>query len=205
MQGVYARPKRYCSAKGCDRIHYGRGFCHNHYKKDEAVRYGHPYLFENRIDVLDDYAVVYLEDRKRRVNGKVFIDLDDVDMIRSFKWCLSDGGYGITNLDGTMIRMHAMIMGGIGIDHIDGNRLNNRKSNLRKASYLQNNRHRTSYRNRHGFKGVISKGSRFVSRIKYEGTVIYCGSYLTAEEAANGYDQYAIQLFGDFAHTNFEY
>lgn len=97
------------------------------------------------------------------------------------------------------------------IDHIDGDKLNNRISNLRIAEPRGNtsniglNRANTS-----GFKGVYrSRDGMWIARIrdhrypKYkDGSAkkVFIGQYHTAEEAGAAYDAYAMSLFGDFCY-----
>ena len=207
-KGVYQRkprPIRYCSISHCQKIHYGRGFCHNHYKQDEAVRYGHPYLKENRIVIYEDRAEVFLQNKNRKEVATAIVDIDDVDMIRSFKWCMTDSGYATTNYYGRMIRMHIMVLGFTGIDHINCNRLDNRKVNLRKATYQENNRRAPRRNSKTGVRGVGKRRDRFIVRINPGVKPIAIHSFSTVEEAAYVYDQFAMQIFGEFALTNFEY
>ncbi len=74
------------------------------------------------------------------------IDKDDYDAVASFgKWYKSDSGYAIkkTKIKGknVSVRMHALINKtpkGWHTDHMNGNRLDNRKSNLRTISAAMN-------------------------------------------------------------------
>lgn len=92
------------------------------------------------------------------------------------------------------------------VDHIDGNPLNNHRSNLRAATGAQNRQNSAKMsHNKSGYKGVGQyKGSR-----KFRATITafnkreYIGSYDTAEEAARAWDKRAIELHGEFARTNF--
>src|SRR5262245_35202767 len=81
--------------------------------------------------------------------GKVaLIDDADYELVSRFKWHAQRGGYGntyyaVTNIrlpDGkwTALRMHVLLLGHKGIDHIDGDGLNNQRSNLRLATQSQN-------------------------------------------------------------------
>ena len=74
------------------------------------------------------------------------------------------------------------------LDHIDGDRLNNRWSNLREANWVENARNRLVVPNKSGIRGVqmIASG-RFWARIKVLGRDRYLGSFDTAEGAASAY------------------
>lgn len=108
-------------------------------------------------------------------------------------------------------QMHRLILGlskrnGIEIDHIDGDGLNNQKSNLRGCNHSQNAIHRNCQRNSTtGFKGV----SWFKSSRKYQATItvngvwVRLGFFTDPIQAARAYDQAALKYFGEFAALNF--
>lgn len=91
------------------------------------------------------------------------------------------------------------------IDHINGNTFDNRRSNLRLASKSQNAQNqKLRSSSRTGFKGVCFE--RFTNKYKvqivHNGKNINLGRYLTARQAAEVYDNKAIELFGQYAKTN---
>ena len=89
------------------------------------------------------------------------------------------------------------------IDHINGNTLDNRKSNLRLASVAENNRNSKPRKNLAGFKGVSKNRNRWQATIQHRGVVRYLGSFIHPEDAARAYDKAARELFGEFAYLNF--
>ena len=105
------------------------------------------------------------------------------------------------------MRMHRLIMGldGPNVDHIDGNGLNNQRSNLRLATAEQGNHNR---RKRAGvtsrFKGVSwnRKSQAWRASIQAHGQKIDLGLFDDEIEAALIYDNYARDLHGEFARTN---
>lgn len=85
------------------------------------------------------------------------------------------------------------------VDHINGDRSDNRWINLRPATRAQNAVN-TPARSRTGFKGVYQLGSgRFMASITYEGQQRFLGNFETAEAASKRHDEVALQLFGEFA------
>jgi len=90
------------------------------------------------------------------------------------------------------------------IDHIDGDGLNNIRSNLRAATRSQNlyNRGKTK-NNTSGIKGVSwDKGcSKWRSQIQSNGTHYHLGSFDTKEEAAEAYREAAKKVHKEFSNT----
>lgn len=90
---------------------------------------------------------------------------------------------------------------GLVVDHINGNGLDNRRSNLRHCT-RQQNRYNTPTRreSRSGYTGVKKRANgRFTTYLKGKSY----GTYDTPEEAARAYDLAAIDEYGEFARTNF--
>lgn len=92
------------------------------------------------------------------------------------------------------------------VDHVDGDRLNNRWSNLREASSAQSVRNRGCFSAVSPYIGVSwSKAQRgWVGRVYCGGTVHYCGfSKDDPEKLARRRDRKASELFGSYARLNF--
>ena len=105
--------------------------------------------------------------------------------------------------------MHRQILEapkGVWVDHIDGNGLNNRKSNLRLCSATENACNRRPVPNCHSrYKGVSwhKRQKKWAVRIAKRGKGIHLGSFDDEIEAAVAYDRKAEVLFGEFAYLNF--
>lgn len=103
--------------------------------------------------------------------------------------------------------MHRLILGDPAqfTDHIDGDGLNNQRSNLRPCSPGQNQyNRRLNLKSKSGFKGVQSVASspNWRVRIGFRGKRIYGGVFPTKQEAARKYNELALQYFGEFARLN---
>lgn len=89
------------------------------------------------------------------------------------------------------------------VDHINGNGLDNRRSNLRYASPLDQSRNTRLRRDsKTGFKGVSVFGDRFRATIRVAGNLLSLGVHCDSESAAMAYDAAATKYFGSFAKTN---
>lgn len=140
------------------------------------------------------------------------IDAADVPLVEGFLWKAKTQD-GITYAmagRGSDIRMHRVIMSppaDMVIDHIDGDGLNNRRSNLRICTSTENVRNSKKYTkaNCHSpFKGVIRRpNGKWGAQIMRDGVKVNLGSYSTPELAARAYDMAAREYFGEFARPNF--
>jgi len=151
------------------------------------------------------------------------VDDADYEMVMQYRWHAEAvkgsvtlyAQANITKPDGkhTTIRMHVLIAGyKPRTDHIDGDGLNNQRSNLRPATYRQNNHNMrarrpnvNSARHVSQYKGVTWKesGSRWRARIVIDGKEVGLGTFISELAAAQAYDAAAREAFGEYAKTNF--
>lgn len=147
--------------------------------------------------------------------GKVaIVDDADLPLVTQYKWHCKHG-YAARSTYGngrSTILMHRAILNapdGTEIDHIDGNKLNNRRANLRLCSHADNMKNKVSYKKRaenHScFKGVHWKKAtrKWMACIQLDGKRRHLGHFTDETEAALAYDTAARELFGEFARPNF--
>lgn len=148
------------------------------------------------------------------------VDDDDFERLSRYKWQISIGKKGkgtpyakrSTSKSGKKfgIYMHREVLnisverGKFGLDHIDGDSLNNQKANLRLATYGQNAMNRRTPKHSTPFKGVtLCKAmGKFQAYIQIEKKLKHLGFFEKCEDAAMAYDVAAIAHFGEFALTN---
>ena len=134
--------------------------------------------------------------------GAALIDAADLPLVLGLRWRLHTGGYAHTSPALYMHRRILDVPADVQVDHVNGHRLDNRRSNLRVATVAQQamNRRASSAT---GFKGVSPHRGRYQARIMRDGRHRVLGCYSDAEEAARAYDAAAVELFGAFARLNF--
>ncbi|MBP2635009.1 MAG: Fis family transcriptional regulator [Firmicutes bacterium] len=145
------------------------------------------------------------------------VDDEDYEWLNKFKWHAqkhhTDGYYAVRNVRENGIRrkqyMHKLILGIDGTrtlgDHIDTNKLNNSRNNLRVASFSENRCNiGITNKNTTGYKGVYldKRYNRFYARIKIGDKLSYLGTFSTAQEAAKNYNESALKHYGEFARIN---
>ena len=143
------------------------------------------------------------------------VDDEDSDL-RFVNWCFLKNGYavrGVYNGQTTkMVYIHRTILSKmLGrelsnkelTDHINGDKLDNRRENLRVANNAENTRNQSkSSKNTSGYKGVFYKKDKrkWCARIKVNYVSIHLGYYGTPEEAHKAYCEAADKYFGEFAN-----
>lgn len=137
------------------------------------------------------------------------MDTEDYQWLSKHKWHASEkasGFYACHHKNGKLSYMHREIINApkhLAVDHIDGNPLNNRRSNLRLCSTAQNLFNRRSKRGKSKYKGVHLYKNKWIASIGYNGRHIYIGLFDNESDAAKAYDKKAAELFGQFAYLNF--
>jgi hypothetical protein len=138
-------------------------------------------------------------------NQKILVDDEDFEYLNQFNWYICIGGYAAVKNTKMSTRLHRLVMDakkGEFIDHINGDRLDNRKSNLRTVNKRQNNINAKQKRGK--YKGVSfhKKAGKWVASITVNYKSIHLGLHDTEERAAMEYNTYAYIYQGEFAHLN---
>lgn len=155
----------------------------------------------------DDYAECITYDINFNPNGRVKFDLDDYDRFKDYKVYIRNHNgkyYAVITIDNRKYFVHRVILSiekeefniNKVVDHINGDSLDNRKSNLRICSHSDNMK---NIRKRNRFVGVSeSKDGRFMARIMHDYKTINIGLFDTFEEAVLARLKKEVELCGEY-------
>ena len=165
----------------------------------------HSHKDPNEIIEHDDYAEIILYDKSNKEVARTLIDLEDINKCRIYKWHLQEG---YAQNSKTRLMLHRYIMdcpSDMIIDHINRNKLDNRKCNLRVCTHKDNNRNMPRRSNVTSVERGVYQSSKsgWVARIKVDAKDVYLGTFKTIDEAIEARRQAEIDYFGEFApHLN---
>ena len=151
---------------------------------------------ENTYDMSGEYGIGYT-----MLGYSFLFDKDDYDLIKDYYWYVNTKGYVVSsksrNNKGGLLMMHRLIMGkpqGYMIDHINRNRNDNRRCNLRLADAKLNSQNRNlGKNNKSGYLGVFREGNKWRVEICNR----YVGAYDTYEEAVEARRKAELELWGE--------
>jgi UDPglucose 6-dehydrogenase len=170
--------------------------------------------YKNKDRLLPD-TPPWIEDSKEITltkGYKTIVDTEDYEWLNKWSWYYAHGYAVRTIYDEKgkpyQLRMHRLLINtpdGMDTDHVNRNRLDNRKSNLRPATRSQNVANQFSKKqNNSGLKGVSwkAKNKKWVAQIRVDNVVKHIGLFESKEEAGRAYNREAVRYFGKFAYLN---
>lgn len=123
--------------------------------------------------------------------GVALVDDEDADRVLSFRWCRCGPGYVGHRADGKVVSLHRFIVGlapgdGREVDHINGDRLDNRRENLRIVTRAQNNQNTPARGGSSAHRGVsfCKQTGRWRATAGLNGKLHHIGRFDTEAEAA---------------------
>lgn len=179
----------------------------------------------------DGTTFIFLETKNKYFPGKhtAIIDTEDWDKVREYRWSIRgdyyvsaviphpDGSWHYYIREGkearrrrrTTLSLHHLILGkpqkGMVVDHINHNGLDNRKENLRFATFTQNQQNsRSQVGSSSKYKGVHwnTQTGRWKALLHVGAECIHLGYFTCEHQAALAYNKKAIELHGEYANLN---
>lgn len=139
--------------------------------------------------------------------------VDDCDAdLSSLKWCVGNNYAVRTGINArgnkSNIGMHRVILerklgrpisSGMSCDHINNNKLDNRRDNLREATRSQNQQNKPAPKSESGYRGVAGGGYQWMASINVNGKIVHLGTFQTPELAYQAYCEASKKYRGEFA------
>jgi hypothetical protein len=166
---------------------------------------------------LEDATAVIVIDSVSYGTQFTLIDGADFDSVWKYRWRIHTGHGSRTYYASTHVRpasghptsvlMHRLLTPAVSeVDHINGDGLDNRRCNLRKATRAQNASNITRRaHNRSGYIGVSWDAPRraWQASVATNGRSLFLGRFANPQDAARARDKAARALHGEFAVLNF--
>lgn len=133
--------------------------------------------------------------------GTLFwVSEEDWNRVREHHWYLAKNGYIWTKIDRKTVYLHRFVMDAgpeQEVDHVNRNKLDNTRDNLRFVNHSQNAVNKI-INNPYGRGATRLKSGRYRAHIGCQGKDYNIGCYDNAADAAKAYEAYAWVLFGEY-------
>jgi len=183
----------YCARHVCQLNTYGRIFIRTKFDPNEII-------------IKEDFALLCLYDKDVNEIARAIINLTDVDLVSKYKWYLHSSGYVCCrNEKDGCIYLHRLILNVTNdsfVDHINMNKLDNRKENLRLCTNSENMRNKEEMANNYsGFRGVVwhKDVRKWGSSLTCDKKVIKLGWYDLFNDAVSARLKGEAEYYGEFA------
>lgn len=166
----------------------GKPYCNKHYQS--VHKYGHPFGSQRKRTcqfILDGKTLKILT-----AKGDVILaDSSDYDVLSHHSWCVSKTGYAVARIKGKVVKMHRFLVSECDenheIDHMNRNRLDNRRENLRICTRGENAKNLgPKIGNKLRQVGIRkNENGRYVVRITSDRMYHHIGNFTSLEEAVD--------------------
>lgn len=160
---------------------------------------------KNILNIGSEFDEIVLKNRTGVVVGTAKIDKEETERCSGYKWSLNKDGYVISSKGGSNFYLHRYLIGaskGEYVDHINYDRLDNRKENLRICTNSQNLMHRSrlASNNTTGYHGIIFRKDRNKFRVEIQANKekIFIGHYDKIDDAIAARIEAEIKYFGKY-------
>jgi hypothetical protein len=175
----------------------GKQYCKKHYMQmyHNGKTVPETIFDPNQYEIKDGYVEIILKNINFKEVARTLIDLEDLKKVIKYKWyCWDHDGKKYcqgTLENGRKIRLHRYVLNlkdvktDLVVDHINGNSLDNRKSNLRIVTQQENMRNMKPNEKTKGIREyqLVDGTKRYSARITVNYKTISLGTYDTPEEA----------------------
>ena len=201
-----AKPKTRCEEPCCIcggqfSSHFdGKPYCNLHYLRVKTN--GTPDLVERKSK--NEFVVNGDTVMCKTTSGIEFlISYGDLEAVQKYTWCLSKTGYLVANISNKVIKLHRYLLSPESdaiVDHINGNRKDNRRENLRICNSTENSRNSDKKSKSSTAIGVQRKANgRYRARIMVDRKEIALGVFDTELEAIEARRVAEEKYFGDYS------
>ena len=195
-----------CSVDGCNNKHYAKGYCLKHYT--QIRKHGkiiETMYDEQKIINKNNYSIIIIRDKNGNEIAQAKIDNEDVEKVRKYKWYIDKNGYIKTGVN-NKIFLHRYIMNcpdELVVDHINHDKTDNRKCNLRICSVSENNMNSKMKNNKLGIRNIFysKKDKCYVCKIKKNGKT-YAKYSKDLEFLIQWRNEKLKELHGEFAYID---
>lgn len=193
-----------CKVDGCENKYYGVGYCGRHYQqiqKSGVLSTRTKYDKNEIIDCGDYIELCLYSGRSEQFEvARTKIDKNDLEKVRPYKWRLINGYVKKHRGDNIQTFLHRLIMGkpstGCVVDHINTDKLDNRKKNLRFVTHAQNKMNKKV----RGYSWHKNR-DKWQARIRLNNKVIHLGYFINEQDAIDARRNAEQKYFKEFAYN----
>ena len=161
-------------------------------------------IAKNKFEIANGVVKVYVNNS----NDAILCDIEDWEKLKYYRWYKNMYGYAEANNENhKKIKMHKVIIGNVGnmiIDHINRNKLDNRKCNLRVVTKKANGLNRDLRKeNTSGYAGVSKVNTGWKATITENGKNINIGIFSTKERAIKARREAEKRIYGIYSNDNY--
>lgn len=158
---------------------------------------------------LGAYKIITENKKFKTTKGEEITISTKDEWLLKWKWHVLPNGYVVRSSNNKKFYLHRIITdcpGNMVVDHANGNKLDNRRENLRVCNISQNTTNQKKSRGSSKYKGVNwdKDRSKWYASISINNKRFNLGRFKNEKDAAIVYDSAAKEKWGEFANLNFK-